>query len=239
MGASKHILVVDGDPDWRKRIAECLEGPQVELRAAASGGEAFDSACLEKPDVIVTELLLPDLSGLGLCRLIRENSSIRQTGLVMVTGYASEIDRILAFEAGVDDFLAKPFFGRELASRVGAVLRRAAPQNGISDPASVPSQGLVRIHAAASSVMVGDRRLELTPREYQLLSALIRHAGRVLTRKQLILRVWGSESEHTDRVVDAHVKSIRRKLAEAKGCVETVRGVGYRFSDSDALSDLD
>ena len=239
MGASKHILVVDGDPDWRKRIAESLEGPQVELTTAGGGGEAFDAASRDKPDIIVTELFLPDLSGLGLCRLIREDPSLQHTGLVMVTGYASEIDRILAFEAGIDDFLAKPFFGRELASRVGAVLRRAAPQSGTPDPASLPSQGLVRLHAAASTVMVGDRRLDLTPREYQLLSALIRHVGRVLTRKQLILRVWGSESEHTDRVVDAHIKSIRRKLAEAKGCVETVRGVGYRFSDIDVSSDLD
>lgn len=233
MGAVKHILVVDGDPDWRKTIVGSLEAPQVELKAVAGGREAFEYACREKPDVIVTELLLPDLSGLGLCRLIREDASLQHTGLVMVTSHASEIDRILAFEAGIDDFLAKPFFGRELASRVGAVLRRTAPQHSIPDAAHSPSQGLVRLHAATSTVLVADRRLDLTPREYQLLSALIRHVGRVLTRKQLILRVWGSESEHTDRVVDAHIKSIRRKLAEAKGCVETVRGVGYRFSDID------
>ncbi len=231
MAASKHILVVDGDPEWRKRIVESLDGPQVELKAVASGGEGFDSACREKPDLVVTELLLPDLSGLGLCRLIREDASLQHTGLVMVTGYASEIDRILAFEAGIDDFLAKPFFARELSSRVGAVLRRATPPNTSPDAAAADSQGLVKLNAAASTVMVGDRRLDLTPREYQLLSALIRHVGRVLTRKQLILRVWGSDSDHTDRVVDAHIKSIRRKLAEAKGCVETVRGVGYRFSD--------
>jgi two-component system alkaline phosphatase synthesis response regulator PhoP len=95
----------------------------------------------------------------------------------------------------------------------------------------MPSQGLVHLHAATSTILVAERRLDLTPREFQILSALIRHVGRVLTRKQLILRVWGTESEHTDRVVDAHIKSIRRKLAEAKGCIETVRGVGYRFSD--------
>jgi len=233
VAASKHILIVDGDPDSRKRIVESLDGPQVELKTAAGGGEAFESACREKPDVVVTELLLPDLSGLGLCRLIREDASLQHTGLVMVTGYASEIDRILAFEAGIDDFLAKPFFARELCSRVGAVLRRATPPNSSPDADADASPSLVKLNAAASTVMVGDRRLDLTPREYQLLSALIHHVGRVLTRKQLILRIWGSESEHTDRVIDAHIKSIRRKLAEAKGCVETVRGVGYRFSDID------
>jgi DNA-binding response OmpR family regulator len=231
VGAQKHILVVDGDPDWRKRVVESLEGPQIEVKALAGGGEAFESAGREKPDVVVTEFVLPDLSGPGLCRLIREDAALQHVGLVMVTSHASEIDRILAFEAGIDDFLAKPFFGRELASRVGAVLRRASLQRGVPDVAAMPSQGLVHLHAATSTILVAERRLDLTPREFQILSALIRPVGRVLTRKQLILRVWGTESEHTDRVVDAHIKSIRRKLAEAKGCIETVRGVGYRFSD--------
>jgi DNA-binding response OmpR family regulator len=152
----------------------------------------------------------------------------------MVTDHASEIDRVLAFEAGVDDFLPKPFYGRELASRVGAVLRRSG---GAGERHEVPgydpaAHALVSVRAADGAVLVGDRRIDLTPREYHLLTSLISQAGRVVTRRQLIALVWGSDSAHTDRVVDAHVKSIRRKLGEARDCVETVRGVGYRFSDS-------
>ena len=233
MSARKHILVVDGDPEWRQRIAESLAGPQAELKALAGGREAFAYATREKPDLVVTELMLPELSGLGLCRLLREDAALGQTGVVMVTGHASEIDRILAFEAGIDDFLAKPFFARELASRVAAVLRRSKPPRDVAPPDEAATHGAVTLHAPSNAVLIGERRIDLTPREFHLLSTLIRHAGRVLTRKQLILRIWGVESEHTDRIVDAHVKSIRRKLGEAKECLETVRGVGYRFSDLD------
>jgi DNA-binding response OmpR family regulator len=112
-------------------------------------------------------------------------------------------------------------------------LRRASPQRGAgSGLYQLPGRGLVTLHLASNSVLVGERRLDLTPREFHLLSTLMRQAGRVLTRRQLIERIWGTESGHTDRVVDAHIKSIRRKLGDAKGCLETVRGIGYRFAES-------
>lgn len=230
MAARKHILVADGDAEWRQRIVESLLALRLDVEAVENGGEALAYARREKPDLIVLDLVLPGISGLGLCRLVREDPALGHTGIVMVSDHAAEVDRILAFEAGVDDFLPKPFYGRELASRVAAVLRRSSPQPlpGGYEP---PVPGLVKLHAGSNTVLVGERRLDLTPREFQLLAALIGHAGRVLTRKQLIVRVWSSESEHTDRVVDAHIKSIRRKLGEAKHCVETVRGVGYRFSE--------
>lgn len=231
MGAQKQILVVDGDADWRQRIVDSLAGPQLELTAMVGGDEALEHARREKPDLIVMELQLPELSGLGLCRLVREDPALSHTGLVMVTGHTREIDRILAFEAGIDDLLAKPFFSRELASRVAAVLRRATPKHPLVDPDEAPCEGLVRLDGASGIVTVSGRRLDLTPREHQLLAALIRQVGRVLTRKQLLTRVWGTDTDHTDRVVDAHIKSIRRKLEEAKICIETVRGVGYRFSE--------
>lgn len=238
MAARRHILVVDGDAEWRQRIAESLASLRLEVKAVETGAEALAYAQQEKPDLVVLELLLPAISGLGLCRLLREDPALGHVGIVMVTDHAAEVDRVLAFEAGVDDFLPKPFFGRELASRVGAVLRRSSPQRAFTSVYEAPARGLVSLSPGANAVLVGDRRLDLTPREFQLLSALMGHAGRVLTRKQLIVRVWSGESDHTDRVVDAHIKSIRRKLGEAKDCVETVRGVGYRFSDLPA-PDLD
>jgi DNA-binding response OmpR family regulator len=231
LAARKHILVADGDAEWRQRIAESLLALRLDVHAVEDGAEALAYAQREKPDLIVLDLVLPGISGLGLCRLVREDPALGHTGIVMVSDHAAEVDRILAFEAGVDDFLAKPFYGRELASRVGAVLRRSAPQRALPGAYDPPGRGIVTLHAGSNTVLVGERRLDLTPREFQLLAALMGHAGRVLTRKQLIVRVWSNESEHTDRVVDAHIKSIRRKLGEAKHCVETVRGVGYRFSD--------
>ena len=238
MAARKHILVVDGDAEWRQRIAESLASLRLDVKAVETGAEAVAYAQREKPDLVVLDLALPGISGLGVCRLLREDPALGHVGIVMVTEHAAEVDRVLAFESGVDDFLPKPFYGRELASRVNAVLRRSSPQRGLSAPYEAPVRGLLSLSPGSNAVLVGERRLDLTPREFQLLSTLMNHAGRVLTRKQLIVRVWSGESEHTDRVVDAHIKSIRRKLGEAKNCVETVRGVGYRFSDLPA-PDLD
>ena len=228
----KTVLVVEADPTWRERMLESLASPQLSVLAVGSAEEALDRLSREKVDVLITELALPDMTGLGLCRLIRENPALCHAGIVMVSDHTTEIDRVLAFEAGIDDFLAKPFYARELASRVGAVLRRTgvSRQHVAGLDAAIP-HGMVSIHDTAASVTVDGRRLDLTPREFQILAALVRQAGRVLTRRQLIERVWGNESSQTDRVVDAHVKSIRRKLGRAKDCIETVRGVGYRFSD--------
>jgi two-component system phosphate regulon response regulator PhoB len=175
----------------------------------------------------VTELLLPRMTGLGLCRLLREDPALGHLGILVVTGLASEIDRVLAFEAGVDDFMAKPFFARELASRAGAVLRRTAGPDAIGRAPSLRQAALLH----PNSVSVAGRRVELTPREYQLVAALIGESGRVLSRRALIDLVWGAEREQDERVVDAHIKAIRRKLGDAGGFIETVRGVGYRYAE--------
>jgi DNA-binding response OmpR family regulator len=232
----KHILIAEGDSPTRERVAECLAGPRLELTSVETGRAALEVALREKPDLLLTELVLPDMTGLGLCRLVREDSSLAQIGVVMLTGHDSEIDRVLAFEAGVDDFLGKPFYARELASRVIAVLRRTGAVRASDDPLDAALHEAVSIQLGNASAWVGERRLDLTPRELQLLSALIRQAGRVLTREQLVLRVWGEDSDPSGRVVDAHVKSIRRKLGEARECLQTVRGVGYRFSEQGARS---
>ena len=230
MAQPKLILVVDGDPQWRERVMEALASPRVSLSGFSEGAEALEFARREKPSLVVTEFALPGLSGLGLTRLLREDPALETVGVVMVTEYSSEIDRVIAFEAGVDDLLPKPFFARELHSRVGAVLRRSEPGRGTD--AFVPTpRGLVTLHPTSAFAAVRDRRLDLTPREFHLLASLVRHGGHVVSRRQLITEVWGPDSEQTDRVVDAHIKAIRRKLGVAKDCLETVRGVGYRFSD--------
>jgi len=229
MASPRRILVVDGDPGSRARAVlhrrHFVRRTHQRLRDAS----ALELARREKPDLVVTEMLLPDITGIGLCRLLREDPALGHLGILVVTGLSSEIDRVLAFEAGVDDFLAKPFFARELASRANAVLRRAAP--GVAAASRIPAALQPAIALHPNSGVVAGRRLELTPREHQLLAALIRESGRVLTRQQLIQLVWGVASEQDERVVDAHIKAIRRKLGEAGVCVETVRGVGYRYAE--------
>jgi DNA-binding response OmpR family regulator len=232
MAGSRHILVVDGDPEWRARIADGLASPAHEVVAVGEGREALAIAQREKPDLLVTELVLPDVTGLGLCRLLREDPALGHLGVLMVAANASEIDRILAFECGVDDFLPKPFFARELLSRASAVLRRSAPGREPAGRILSTYQPAVSLHPSSGSVLVAGERLELTPREFQLLSALMRESGRVLSRQQLIQLVWGSDSRQAERVVDAHIKAIRRKLGDAGDCVETVRGVGYRYAET-------
>jgi DNA-binding response OmpR family regulator len=227
----KKILVVESDPAWRERVLGSLTSPQLSVGAVGSAKEALDALAREKVDLLITEIALPDTTGFGLCRILQEDRALARVGILVVTVYASEIDRVLAFEVGADDVLAKPFYARELASRAAAVLRRSATASrGAGGPLD-DAGGLVAIHDASNTVVVADERVELTPRELAILTALMRQPGRVLTRRSLIQRIWGEGSEQTDRVVDAHVKSIRRKLGPARHCVETVRGVGYRFSE--------
>jgi DNA-binding response OmpR family regulator len=236
MVGSRRILVADGDPEWRSRIAEALASPSLEVSSVPSGAAALAFALREKPDLLITELMLPEITGLGLCRLLREDPALDHLGIVVVTGFTTEIDRILAFEGGVDDFLAKPFFARELLSRATAVLRRSAPSRESVGRVVPAYQPAVSLHVNTGTVLVAGERLELTPREFHLLSALMRESGRVLSRRQLIHLVWGNDSLQAERVVDAHIKAIRRKLGTVGDCVETVRGVGYRYAESQALA---
>lgn len=224
------VLIVHPEPAARREIRESLSEPGIVCREATSGAECMRVAQSEPPDLLILDLYLPDQSGLGVCRLFRETPRIERVPIMVVSSQASEIDRVLAFESGADDFMARPFYAAELRARVDAVIRgfRSRPERRPSPSA----RGLVQIDAKTGRISVEGVRIELTQKELELFAELVGCAGRVVRRKHLIERVWGAGTPPSDRTIDAHVKSIRRKLGSAGRCIETVRGVGYRFVET-------
>jgi DNA-binding response OmpR family regulator len=226
------VLLIDPDPESLDALQRSLEGFKLGVVVASTIEEALTQAESRTPRLVLSELILPDGSGFALCRELRERPSLAQVPILLISRWKSEADRILAFEAGADDFVAKPFFVRELSSRLQAVLRRSVtPQAETSRPTTTAStESLVLDPEQGEARLAGDL-LPLTPREFSILRVLARHQGRVLSRSELIEEVWKGDSAPSARSVDAHVKNLRRKLGEARNAVESVRGLGYRLND--------
>ncbi len=227
------LLLVDGNPKDLELLRQTLDEPAFELVEAGSVAAALEAATKCQPALVLSEAALPDGSGFSLCRQLRDVPGLGSVPIVLVSRWSQESDRILGFECGADDFLAKPFFPRELASRVRAVLRRGASFVE-RDPAAVGRASLdaLVIDFERGEALCSGERLPLTPREFSLLAALAQRRGRVLSRSELIEQVWSDGDGPDARSVDAHVKSLRRKLGEAREAIETVRGVGYRFTEN-------
>jgi two-component system phosphate regulon response regulator PhoB len=226
---SDHILVIDDEPDILElvRFGLAQEGFSVETALTANDG----LACVAErmPDLVVLDLMLPDMSGSEVCRRLRSQSETAELPVVMLTARGEEVDRVVGFEIGADDYVTKPFSPRELALRVKAVLRRGSTSS--SAPERVLSHGLLVLDHERHRCMVEDREVVLTAKEFGLLGMLMRAPGRVLTRERLLEELWGSDVTVTHRTVDTHMKRLREKLDVAGGYIDTVRGVGYRFAD--------
>ena len=225
---AKRILVVDDEPDILEltRFSLSQEGFQVET--AASGDEAMASIRRSRPDLVVLDLMLPDRPGTEICRAIRATPDLSTIPVIMLTARSDEVDRVVGFELGADDYVTKPFSPRELSRRVKAVLRRGATAE--SDPEHLEHRGL-RLDIDRHRCVYRDKELTLTAKEFGLLAALMRRPGRVQTRERLLEEVWGEGIAVTHRTVDTHMKRLREKLGEAGDLIDTVRGVGYRFSE--------
>jgi two-component system response regulator RegX3 len=211
------ILVVEDEDAIAEPLADGLRREGFEIERVANGHDALAAAL---PDLVLLDLRLPDLDGLTVCRELRARSSVP---IIVITAKGEEVDRVVGLEMGADDYVVKPFGFRELLARIRAVTRRAA-----EPPRRTTTVGALTIDAAARRAAVGDRPLELTPKEFELLLLLAREAGTVLSKQRIFEDVWGSRWYGGTKTIDVHVASLRRKLGDPSW-IETVRGVGLRL----------
>ncbi len=224
---AQRVLVVDDEPDIAGLVAYHLAKAGYRVSTAADGGEALARARVERPDLVVLDLMLPGRSGLEVLADLRRADETRQIGVILLTARKEEQDRIKGLSLGADDYLAKPFSPQELVLRVGAVLRRLAATPVAAG--GILAAGGVRLDPGGHRVTVQDIEIELTATEFKLLRLLMERAGRVQSRTDLLQTVWQAQADIQTRTVDMHVQRLRTKLGASGECIETVRGVGYRF----------
>jgi len=226
---SQKILVVDDELDIVKVVRAYLEQSGFRVLTASDGTQALAIFRHERPDLVVLDLNLPSLDGLDVCRAIRRESN---TPVIMLTARVEETDRLIGLEIGADDYITKPFSPREVVARVRAVLRRLG---GASEPAELIRAGDLTVDRARHEVRLGDRLIDLTPSEFNLLSAMAAQPGRAFSRMELLDTALGEAYEGYERSIDQHVKNLRQKLGDEPRdpkYILTVFGVGYKFNES-------
>jgi DNA-binding response OmpR family regulator len=222
-GAAQTILVVEDEASIASFVALYLKNAGYDVRTAATGSAALTQVAASSPALIILDLMLPDLDGIEICRRIRKTSDVP---ILMLTARDEDVDKIIGLEVGADDYLTKPFNPRELVARVKSVLRRSSTDRRHTEEQELRHGELV-INAGRREVKVGEDEIQLAPKEFDLLWELLDHRGLVLTRDQLLERVWGYTFAGDTRTVDVHVRQLRRKLGDASPIV-TVWGVGYK-----------
>jgi two-component system alkaline phosphatase synthesis response regulator PhoP len=228
----QRLLIVEDEPDMVTGLKDNFELEGYEVRSAADGAAGLAMARDTRPDLVILDVMLPRMSGLEVCKALRRER--RDVPILMLSARGQEVDKVVGLEVGADDYVTKPFSVRELVARVQALLRRA------QGPASRPclesySFANVRLDFKAYRATRSERRLELSPREFELLRYLIEHRGETVTRERLLIEVWGYDGEVTSRTVDAHITKVRGKIGDNRDkprFILTVHGVGYRFVES-------
>jgi two-component system, OmpR family, response regulator RegX3 len=225
------LLLVEDEKSIVEGLAITLEAEGFQVAWVKDGLEALPAFDRIRPDLVVLDLMLPGMSGTEICRALRLRTDVP---IIMLTARDAEVDRVVGLELGADDYVTKPFSTRELVARIRAVLRRAPRAEVADDGGPVEASG-VRLDRVRHEVRVEGAAVDLPPKEFELLAYLLEHAGRVLTRGQLIDEVWGSDYVGDTKTLDVHVRRLRSRIeADPKDPrrIQTVRGVGYRFSDS-------
>jgi two-component system response regulator RegX3 len=228
------ILLVEDEESITAPLAEALEREGFETRVARTAGESLELAGRVDPDLVLLDLMLPDGTGFDVCRELRRTSRVP---IIMLTARGDEADRVVGLELGADDYVVKPFSAREVVARIRAVLRRtqSAPAADGKDAIEI---GDVRLDPARRAATLGERQLELSRKEFELLALLMREAGSVVTRERLIDEVWDVNWFGSTKTLDVHVSALRKKLGDDPNdprYLHTVRGVGFRFAGADEL----
>ena len=227
-GNAGRVLVVEDDEGIREMLKYNLVSAGFSVQAAGDGASGLRTARTARPDLILLDLMLPGMSGFDFCRALRRTSKVP---IIMLTAKDAEVDKIVGLELGADDYITKPFSVREVLARVNAVLRRSSPD--ANEPSQVPERDAVGdfvIDRAARRVIIGDHDVKLTTREFDLISYLIAHPGRVHTRDVLLENVWGHDFAGDRKTVDVHIRWLREKFGGvAPFEIVTVRGIGYRL----------
>ncbi len=226
---ARTILVVDDETTLRETLVDALEADGFRVVSAADGREALVKFRAERPDLVLLDLMLPELSGIEVCRIIRAESGVP---IVMLTAKDSELDKVVGLELGADDYVTKPFSLRELSARIRALFRRSEQAVAVESPPVVVDLGRVQVDLAGHRLLRDGAAQPVKPKAFDLLTFLLRHPGQVFTRDQLLEKVWGYDYAGETRTVDVHIHWLRSKVEEDPATprfIHTVRGVGYVF----------
>ncbi len=219
------IAVVDDEPDILELLSVHLQNAGFEVKTFTEGKTLFQFLNTHIPQLIILDLMLPDIDGLEICRNLRVDKKFTDIPIIMLTARGDETDRVLGLELGADDYIIKPFSPKELVARVRAVLRRKEKK----DIKQIIEIGSVKINLEKHEVTVKGKKVDLTPTEFKILKILSENEGRVFTRDELLDNLWGAEKTVVDRTIDVHIRHLREKLGQAGSLIKNLRGVGYKI----------
>ncbi|MBE0451471.1 MAG: response regulator transcription factor [Clostridia bacterium] len=220
------VLVVDDEPGIRDVIKEYMGVSGFEITESEDGISALNKLYKSEYDLVILDVMMPKMDGWSLCREIRKTSSVP---VIMLTARGEEYDKLLGFELGVDDYIVKPFSPKELVARAKAVLNRTRPERNVEVIKTMITYGKLNVDLDGRNVTLGDHKLQLTPKEFDVLSFLVQNPNKAFSREQLLTSVWGFDFYGDDRTVDTHIKMIREHLGEYRTWIVTVWGIGYKF----------
>jgi two-component system phosphate regulon response regulator PhoB len=226
------ILIIEDEQDLAELLAYNLSNEGYETLIANEGKQGYETAIKEKPALIILDLMLPEMNGIDVCKLLKKNPDTTHIPVIMATARSEEIDRVVGFEVGADDYLIKPFSNRELLLRIKAILRRSATVEQKSETVGMIKIDPIVIDPDRHIVTVNKETIILTTTEFKLLITLAERKGRMLSREFLLRNVWGYNHTSDTRTVDTHITRLRNKLGEAGDLVKTVRGFGYKLESN-------